>query len=371
MANRCGSPCSFQDQIYGLSVNPHIQSEALPKPEGTRQVKSLEKKYLKYLNAIAVIIAIRIGNGQHVATTCVRSPTQIKILWALGAGRSIRCLGPEAAQGLTYFLRGIRRQVFNCDNLQDVLQYIVLKCKKTILRFFHEVARCMARGSSSPVESSKPRSTNVRGWSSEIRMLVRETHHRIATDYWSTAMDEARAVNYEIFVEKVSNVDKDTTSIELVELIVYSYFLTQPFFGRTAPISEEVNKSLVSVGLFWEVCIEFRRYVTSHRRKYRQLPLRIEFEHLPTLPQQTFTHLVSPLAALQHAARSDTSIGADKLLANLSTYPHIPLPPPGLPTLTTTTTSIPHPELRIANYLFNDYKSRSGSFQYERDFPIG
>lgn len=81
---------------------------------------------------------------------------------------------------------------------------------------------------------------------------------------------------------------------------------------------------------------------------------------------------MSPVTALKLAIKSDDFSGANTLLANLATYRYIPLSKPCCPISTTTTTSIPHPELVIANYLLNDYKSRPrGSFHNGNNFAIG
>lgn len=84
------------------------------------------------------------------------------------------------------------------------------------------------------------------------------------------------------------------------------------------------------------------------------------------------THHVSPLTALKLAISSDDFFGGYTLLANLSTYSHILLSKPCCPISTTTRTSTPHPELLIANHLFNDYISiPRGSFHNEGNFAIG
>lgn len=81
---------------------------------------------------------------------------------------------------------------------------------------------------------------------------------------------------------------------------------------------------------------------------------------------------MSPVTALKRAIKSDGFSGGYTLLANLATYRYIPLSKPYCPISTTTTTSIPHPELLIANYLLNHYKYiPRGSFHNESNFAIG
>ncbi|KAI4280680.1 MAG: hypothetical protein L6R38_004256 [Xanthoria sp. 2 TBL-2021] len=367
MSDPSSDSCYFQNKIHVLSVLTHAQPKFVKKQRRQPHTRQAEQ-YVHYLDDIATLIAVKVDNGQDAATTCFRSPKHIRILWALG-GNATRSDSHQAAQAVDYYLKEIRRQLFECDDLQEVLQYIALECKPTILRYFQEILRCMARDSSRPTRVRMPYSTNVRDWSRELQMLIRETDHYIAEGKCSSAMRDEHAANYELFVQKISNVDEGTSCRELADLLVYCYFLTKSF-GMTAPISKSLWTSLADAGKLWSACKDLRQYIVFARRKHRELW--VEFQHLPTAPPQTVTHHVSPLTALKLAIKSDDIFGGYALLANLSTYSHMPLSKPCCPISTTTATSIPHPELLIVNHLFNDYISiPRGSFHNEGNFAIG
>ncbi|KAL8998404.1 MAG: hypothetical protein Q9169_002532 [Polycauliona sp. 2 TL-2023] len=341
------------------------------KPARTRRAAQAEQ-YATYLNAIALLIAFKIGHCQNVATTFVRSPKHIRILWTVGGGTANISEDPQAVRAVTRYLEGVRRRTFECNNLRDLLGYIILECRPRVLHYFKRLRGCMARGSPHPIQSRVFSSTRFRGWNEELRILVSATHHTTIHGEWPKSMRNECATNCDLCFRKVSEVDRDTSPTELVELVVYCFFLTTDF-GKGAPLWKELRGILAEVGDLWDLCGGLRQYITSARKRCPDFGLSIEFEHLPTNPPQTITHNVWPMPALTLAARGgDTSFGGEILMANLATYNYTPVFQPGCPFTTVTTTSTPHPELRIVNYLFNDYKSkvRSG-FHSERHFPIG
>ncbi|KAI4232238.1 MAG: hypothetical protein LQ349_005128 [Xanthoria aureola] len=400
MTDPSSDSCYFQNKIHVLTELTHAQPKVATKQRRQPHAGQAEQ-YLHYLDDIAALITVKVDNGQDAAATCFRSSKHIRILWTLG-GNATRFDSHPAAQAVDHYLHEIRRQLFECDDLQEVLQLIVSECKPTILRYFQEILRCMARNSSGTARARMPRPTKVRGWNEELRMLIRETDHYIVKGICSSAMKDEHAANYDLFVQKISNVDEGTSCCELADLVVYCYFLTKSF-GMTAPISKGLRASLKDAGRLWSACKDLRHYVVFARRRYRELS--VEFQHaygpdwreesldtltgggtpylgcesnrmpylcLPTPPPQKVTYHVSPVTALKLAIKSDDFFGGDTLLANLATYRYIPLSKPCCPISTTTTTSIPHPELVVANYLLKGYKSTPrGSFHNESNFAIG
>ena len=265
----------FQNKIHVLTELTHAQPKAVTKQR--RQPHTGQAgQYLHYLDDITTLITVKVDNGQVAAATCFRSPKHIRILWTLG-GNATRSDSHPAAQAVNYYLNEIRRQLFECDDLQEVLRFVVSECKPTILRYFQEILRCMARTSSGPVRARMPRSTKVRGWNEELQMLIRETHHYIVKGICSSAMKDEHAANYDLFVQKISNVDEGTSCYELADLVVYCYYLTKSF-GMTAPMSKGLWTSLKEAGRLCSACKDLRQYAVFARRRYRELS--VEFQHV-------------------------------------------------------------------------------------------
>lgn len=276
MSDLSSDSCYLQNKIHVLSVLTHAQPKFVKKQRRQPHTRQAEL-YLHYLDDIATLIAVKVDNGQDAATTCFRSSKHIRILWTLG-GNATRPDSHQAAQAVDYYLKEIRRQLFECDDLQEVLRYIVLECKPTILRYFQEILRCMVRDSSRPTRARMP-CTKVRDWSQELQVLVRETDHWVVKGNCSSAMRDEHAANYDHFVQKISNVDEGTSCRELADLLLYCYFLTKSS-GMTAPISKSLWTSLADAGRLWSACKDLRQYVVFARRKHRELW--VEFQHVST-----------------------------------------------------------------------------------------
>lgn len=275
MTDSSSDSCYFQNKIHLLTELTHAQPKAVTKQRRQPHTGQAEQ-YLHYLDDIATLITVKVDNGQDAAATCFRSPKHIRILWTLG-GNATRFHSHLAAQAVDSYLNEICRQVFECDDLQEVLWFVISECKPTVLRYFQEIMRCMARNSSGPARARMPRSTKVRGWNEELQMLIHETDHYVVKGICSSAMKDEHAANYDLFVQKISNVDEGTSCCELAGLLIYCYFLTKSF-GMTAPISKGLWTSLKDAGRLWSACKDLRQYVVFARRRYRELS--VEFQHV-------------------------------------------------------------------------------------------
>lgn len=282
MTNPSSDSCHFQNKIHLLTELTLAQPKVTTKQRRQPRAGQAEQ-YLHYLDDIAALITVKVDNGQDAAATCFRSPKHIRILWTLG-GNATRFDSHPAAQAVDHYLHEIRRQLFECDDLQEVLRLVVSECKPTILRYFQEILRCMARNSSGPARARMPRSTKARGWNEELRMLIRETDHYIVKGICSSAMKDEHTANYDLFVQKISNVDEGTSCCELADLVVYCYFLTKSF-GMTAPLSKGLRTSLKDAGRLWSACKDLRHYVVFARRRYRELS--VEFQHVSYISSPT------------------------------------------------------------------------------------
>ncbi|KAL8852441.1 MAG: hypothetical protein Q9221_002671 [Calogaya cf. arnoldii] len=364
MADPSSDPCKFQDKIHVLSLLTAAQQKSVPH-------KTRAERYVHCLNGIATLIATKVDNGQDAATTYFRFRDYVQIVWALG-GNATRSNSHQTAEAVNDYLDQLQFLLFDDDGLLMVLYHIVSECRPAILRHFQEVVRCIARESSHPVQAKMPYSTKARTWSQEIQMLVRETEHYVVRGKWSNSAREERAANYGLFIQKISNTGDRTSDSEFTDLIVYCYFLSTSF-GETAPMSKRLHAVFEAAGDLWGICKDLRQQVVSTKRS--SWDLWVDFEQLPTPPPQAVTHHISPLTALKVATKDDGifAFGGYTLLANLSTYTHIPLAKAlrekSTTDATTTSTSVPHPELLIANHLLNNYTT--SAFRSERDFPIG
>ncbi|KAL8904115.1 MAG: hypothetical protein Q9171_007159 [Xanthocarpia ochracea] len=364
MTDPSGHQRCFQDKIHALSLLTSAQPKAVTKVRWRPNYRG-EEKYLHYLDRIAKLIAAKADNSQAVATTYFRCPKSIRILWALGGSG----VGPSShlvSHGVDDYVKGLRRRLFECDDLQEVLRYIVHECKPTILRQFKDILRCIARDNLHAIPIRKNRPTKARCWSQELQMLVRETQQHLVKRLSPATLKDEYTANYHLFIQKVSDIDEGTSCGELADLLVYSYFLPKNF-GKSAPISVNLRELLIEAGRYWGICKDLSHYIVRLRKTHPETA--VEFQQLVAPPPQTITHHVSPLIALAHSEKSRSTSREYTLPANISTFNHIPLYTPLCPTSTTTYSPIPHPELLIANYMFNDYIA--GPFRCEQDIFIG
>lgn len=271
--------CHFQDKILVLSVLPHVQPENdLPTAKRRRRTKRQSEEHIRFLDAIAILISANVDNGQDTATTYFRSPSHIEILWTLG-GNATRPDQRQMIRQVNDYLEEIRDQLFGPDNLLGTFQYIVHECKPRILCYFQEILRCVARASSSSAQLETPDPKEIMDWKQELQMLLRETYYFVEDGSWSDSLRDIHTANYDLFVEKVSNIDKDTDCGELVDLLIYCFFLIKDF-GKTAPISPKLRESLEAPANIWAACKDLCQYIAFARRKHGLLW--VEFEQVST-----------------------------------------------------------------------------------------
>ncbi|KAL8882374.1 MAG: hypothetical protein Q9198_000620 [Flavoplaca austrocitrina] len=355
----------FQDKIHVLSVLSHAQLEnGLPKAKRRRRTRRQSEQYIRMLDAISVLISANVDNGQDTATTFFRFPSHIRILWTLG-GNASQSDSQQVIENVNDYLEEIRHQLLERNSLVGMFRYIIHECKPRILYYFQEILRCVARDSSDPPKPKILGSTEVRDWNQELQMLLRETYYFVEEGSWSDTLREIYAANFDLFVQRASSIDEATNCWELMDLLIYCYFLITDF-GKTVPISSKLWDSLAAAASLWAACKDLRQYVVFAKRKHQLLW--VEFEQLPTPPPQSVTHHVSPLTALK--TESNDFFCGSTLQANLSTYNHISLKSPYCLSTIKTTTSIPHPELVIANHLYSNYQSQQ-FFHTEHNFPVG
>ncbi|KAL9036625.1 MAG: hypothetical protein Q9180_004194 [Flavoplaca navasiana] len=269
----------FQDKIHVLSVLSHAQVENDPhKAKRGRRTRRRSEEYVRFLDAIAGLISANVNNGQDTATTFFHSPSHIRILWTLG-GKATRHDQRQTTRNVNEYLEEIRDQLFGPDNLLGTFRYIVHECKPRILYYFQEILRCVARDSSSPARPKIPDPKEVMDWKQELQMLLRETYYFVEDGSWSDSLRDIHTANYDLFVHKVSNIEEDTDCDELMDLLIYCFFLIKDF-GNTASISPKVRESLEAPANLWAACKDLCQYIAFARRKHPLLW--VEFEQVKT-----------------------------------------------------------------------------------------
>ncbi|KAL8858541.1 MAG: hypothetical protein Q9178_004835 [Gyalolechia marmorata] len=265
MTDPSGYQRYFQDKIHALSLLTSAQPKGVSKVRWCPNTRG-EEKYLNYLDKIAKLIAAKADNRQAVATTYFRCPRSIRILWALG-GSGLGSCSHLVSHGVDDYVKGLCRRLFECDDLQEVLRYIVHECKPTILRQFKDILRCILRDNLHATQTRNICPTKVRSWSQELQMLVRETQQHLVKRLCPATLKDEYTANYHLFVQKVSDIDEGTSCGELADLLVYSYFLPKSF-GESAPISVNLGKLLIEAGRYWGSCKDLSHYVVRLRKTH-------------------------------------------------------------------------------------------------------
>ena len=281
MTDSFGYQRCFQDKIHALSLLTSAQPKAVAKVRSHSHIRG-EEKYLHYLDRIATLIAAKADNSQAVATTCFRCPKSIRILWALG-GSGLGSSSHLVSHGVDNYVEGLRRRLFECDDLQEVLRYIIHECKPTILRQFKDILRCIARDNLYATQPRKNCPTKARSWSQELQMLVRETQQHLVKRLCPATLKDEYTANYHLFVQKVSDIDEGASCGELADLLVYSYFLPKRF-GKSAPISGNLRELLVEAGRYWGICKDLSHFVVRLRKTHPETA--VEFQQVSTSTPQ-------------------------------------------------------------------------------------
>ncbi|KAL8921347.1 MAG: hypothetical protein Q9172_004075 [Xanthocarpia lactea] len=231
MTDPSGHQRCFQDRIHALSLLTSAQPKAVAQVRWRPNTRG-EEKYLHYLDKIAKLIAAKADNRQAVATTYFRCPRSIRILWALGGSGLGSSSHLVVSHGVDDYVKGLRRRLFECDDLQEVLRYIVHECKPTILRQFKDILRCIVRDNLHATRTRTDCPTKVRSWSQELQMLVRETQQHLVKRLCPATLKDEYTANYDLFVQKVCDIDEGTSCGELADLLVTDIGKPREAIGR-------------------------------------------------------------------------------------------------------------------------------------------
>ncbi|KAL8781217.1 MAG: hypothetical protein Q9213_006110 [Squamulea squamosa] len=266
--------CLFQDKIHALSLLSFTQPKLLPTTSPGPRLKG-EGIYVHQLDMAATLIAMKSSNGQAAATTWFRSPERIRIVWALGGNEA----GSTSHLAVERYVEGLRNHLFDHNDLQEAVRYIVHECRPTILRHFQAILRCIARDSLCPTPPKVQRSAKARTWRQEIQFLLNETQKFLAKGFSMSAVAGEHTTSYEEFVHRISTVGEATTCGDLADMVVYAFFLTTTF-GKSAPLSLNLWKLLKEAGKCLGLTIGLRRFLVLMRKKHQNIT--VEFERVCT-----------------------------------------------------------------------------------------